>query len=502
MLDADSILPGESFIQLARTIEGNDNTAIIQARFVEISSETIFGRVSNFRFFIDNFLYTYYYYYMNPGFGFYMGHNAIIRVEAFMKCCNLPVSTSTRYFPSGKMTSHDYYEGCLMNGGGYETWVLPQIIAFDQQLHNILTFYLRERRWLVGAQEWFRFFMSKSLNAFGRITIFQRAIFYYAALLGLCGTFLFYYGFHYAFTHPLRSYGVVSYVSSLKDNSYTVGTLLIIASLITLPLVGQIFVYFLVLKKKHLIKTMGGSVKFLFSYYVFVIVNGMTQIIAMCILSQFLILWLARKRITWAAQDRDGTLLPWLVCYKAFWYISFIGAGLLAYAWEKILPYVNKLTVFCVTGLTMDPWQIDLFEIFLLFPALVMLFAPVFARVTSRKAPIFQKLQWLKTYYDDDNLYPVVRKTYQYTEELKNTLEKTASFDAAIADPWFALRHMVSIPYKPKKYAFWKEKLQHKNIKELTRLEKLVVLRCRELWEMFFLKEYARKKNKIIKTTK
>ena len=79
-----------------------------------------------------------------------------------------------------------------MNGGGYETWVLPQIIAFDQQLYNILTFYLRERRWLVGAQEWFRFFMSKSLNAFGRITIFQRAIFYYAALLGLCGTFLFY----------------------------------------------------------------------------------------------------------------------------------------------------------------------------------------------------------------------------------------------------------------------------------------------------------------------
>ena len=110
MLDADSILPGESFIQLARTIEGNDNTAIIQARFVEVSSETIFGQVTNLQFFFKSFLYTYYYYYMNPGLGFYMGHNAIVRVEAFMKCCNLPGSTSTRYFPSGKMTSHDYYE--------------------------------------------------------------------------------------------------------------------------------------------------------------------------------------------------------------------------------------------------------------------------------------------------------------------------------------------------------------------------------------------------------
>ncbi|MBQ5478962.1 MAG: hypothetical protein IIT66_01960, partial [Acetobacter sp.] len=71
MLDADSILPGESFIQLARTIEGNDNTALVQARFVEVSFETFFGRLSNFRFFTDNFLYTYYYYYyyMNPGFG-------------------------------------------------------------------------------------------------------------------------------------------------------------------------------------------------------------------------------------------------------------------------------------------------------------------------------------------------------------------------------------------------------------------------------------------------
>lgn len=73
-----------------------------------------------------------------------------------------------------------------------------------------------------------------------------------------------------------------------------------------------------------------------------------------------------------------------------------------------------------------------------MFPILVLTCAPVFVRVTSRKAPIFQKLQWLKTYYDDDNLYPVVRKTYQYTEEFKKILAKTASFDAAIADPWFA----------------------------------------------------------------
>ncbi|MBO6036868.1 MAG: hypothetical protein J6P38_07315 [Acetobacter sp.] len=86
-----------------------------------------------------------------------------------------------------------------------------------------------------------------------------------------------------------------------------------------------------------------------------------------------------------------------------------------------------------------------------MFPILVLTCAPVFVRVTSRKAPIFQKLQWLKTYYDDDNLYPVVRKTYQYTEEFKKTLAKTASFDAAIADPWFAPKDMVSTPYKPKK---------------------------------------------------
>ncbi|MBQ5516074.1 MAG: hypothetical protein IIT88_03195, partial [Acetobacter sp.] len=339
-----SILPGESFIQLARTIEGNDNTAIIQARFVEVSSETIFGRVSNFRFFTDNFLYTYYYYYMNPGFGFYMGHNAIIRVKAFMKCCNLPVSTSTRYFPSGKMTSHDYYEGCLMNGGGYETWVLPQIIAFDQQLHNILTFYQRERRWLVGAQEWFRFFMSKSLNTFGRLTMFQRAIFYYAAPLGLCGTCVMYYAVHLAFTHSLR----VGWVRTAYQMAISEETkyFLIFASLVMIPLVGQIFVNFLVLRKRHFIEKMGGTVKFFFSYFIFILFNLCVQLIAMCVLSRFLFLWLARKRITWEVQDRDSTLLPCSVCFKSFWYISLLGLMLLTYVYFEIFPYVNTKTMF------------------------------------------------------------------------------------------------------------------------------------------------------------
>ena len=77
---------------------------------------------------------------------------------------------------------------------------------------------------------------------------------------------------------------------------------LIFASLVMIPLVGQIFVNFLVLRKRHFIEKMGGTVKFFFSYFIFILFNLCVQLIAMCVLSRFLFLWLARKRITWEVQ--------------------------------------------------------------------------------------------------------------------------------------------------------------------------------------------------------
>lgn len=490
MLDADSILPGESCITLARTIEGNENTALIQSRFFEVTSSTLFGIVSNFRFLFDNLLYTYYYNYFNPGRGFYMGHNAIIRTDAFMKYCNLPISDKTRFFPEGKMISHDYYEGSLLIGAGYETWILPQIVSFDQQLHNIATFYIRERRWLVGAQSWFKFFMSKSLSTFGKVNMLQRALFYYAATIGFVAFLLSYYGLHYTFTHPLKTRILVIYYHKYQNSGYN-KWLLYLSAILLLPATSQLTIHYIVFRKKHQLQKMGGSIKFIFSYFLFSFLQSNIMLIAMCLINKFLFDWARRKKLVWAAQDRDGALLPWGECIRNFYPISLIGFGILLYIQRNIFPYMHARQ-FRLLGIHIGPWGIAAFKFSIIFPALVFFLAPAIARLTSRSFLWMKKLKWLKTPYDDEDLYPVVSKTYAYTEEMKMHIPATMTFAQAIADPWFAIRHMATTPYRPNKYRFWKEKLEKKNIEDCTRLEKLVIFRCRELWEMFFLKEYKR----------
>lgn len=487
MLDADSIMPGESFITLARSMEGDENIGLIQSRFYEIEAITIFGMVSNFRFLIDNFLYTHYYNFFNPGRGFYMGHNAILRVEAFMKCCNLPVMKRNSFFPGGKLMSHDYYEGCLIMGGGYETWILPQIISFDQQLHNLTTFYIRERRWLVGAQDWFRLFMSSSLDTFGKITMFQRAIFYYAATVGLLTFLASYFGAAYIFQNPMKARFFIE-VFKLASHRTGIHIIIFLGSILLLKSFYQMSIYFIVLMKQKKIKKMGGCIKFFISYYTFALLQSFIMLIAMCLINLFIWAWLKRQPMVWSAQDREGTALSWYDCIKGYYKISLFGLVILHYANAHILPYMH-IQQFRIMGMNIRSVQIPYLKFMLLLPALVLTFSPLFVRLTSISFSQLKKTGWLKTPYDREDQYNVVKNTFKYTEEMRKKIPENISFMTSFKYPWFALRHMANVPSRPDKFNFWKQKLENKNINELTVGEKKVVLRCRELWTLFFLKE-------------
>ena len=51
--------------------------------------------------------------YWAQGFGNYWGHNAIIRTEPFMQCCDLPQLPGRKPF-GGQILSHDFVEAALL----------------------------------------------------------------------------------------------------------------------------------------------------------------------------------------------------------------------------------------------------------------------------------------------------------------------------------------------------------------------------------------------------
>ncbi|MFX8942066.1 hypothetical protein ABTN11_20535, partial [Acinetobacter baumannii] len=61
---------------------------------------------------------------MFMGHACYIGHNAIIRMDAFMQHCILPRLSGPPPW-GGKPLSHDIIESALMARAGYEVWFLP-----------------------------------------------------------------------------------------------------------------------------------------------------------------------------------------------------------------------------------------------------------------------------------------------------------------------------------------------------------------------------------------
>ncbi|MBR2124142.1 MAG: hypothetical protein IJ934_03050 [Acetobacter sp.] len=129
-------------------------------------------------------------------------------------------------------------------------------------------------------------------------------------------------------------------------------------------------------------------------------------------------------------------------------------------------------------------------------PLIAMVFAPVLIHFTSRSFPLMEKMGWLKHQWAGENEHPVLRETRNMTSWFEEQIPEEWGFEQALSDPYFALRHLALCPSRPQKYAFWKDKLAGRNIQDLTRLEKLVVFRCRELWEMFMTKNLDVSKEK------
>jgi membrane glycosyltransferase len=80
----------------------------------------------------------------------YWGHNAILRVEPFMRHCAL-AKLPGRGGLAGEILSHDFVEAAMMGRQGYEVWLVPDLGgSWEQSPSNLLDELQRDRRWCQG----------------------------------------------------------------------------------------------------------------------------------------------------------------------------------------------------------------------------------------------------------------------------------------------------------------------------------------------------------------
>jgi membrane glycosyltransferase len=179
-------MTGETITALVGLMETHPKAGIIQTAPRACGVQTLHARAQQFAGRVTGRLFTAGMQYWQLGESHYWGHNAIIRVEPFMKHCalaRLPGSGGL----SGEILSHDFVEAALMRRAGYYTWLVTDLEgSYEQQPSNLLEELQRDRRWCQGNLMNFRLITEPGFQPAHRAMLITGAMAYVSAPLWLC----------------------------------------------------------------------------------------------------------------------------------------------------------------------------------------------------------------------------------------------------------------------------------------------------------------------------
>ncbi len=150
VLDADSLMAGDTIVRLAHAMELNSSAALIQTQPIIVNARSLFSRLQQFAGRVYGPLIATGNAWWHSTESNYWGHNAIIRVRAFAEHAGLPELRGRRPF-GGHILSHDFVEAALMRRSGWAVYMAPELGgSFEEVPPSILDFAARDRRWCQG----------------------------------------------------------------------------------------------------------------------------------------------------------------------------------------------------------------------------------------------------------------------------------------------------------------------------------------------------------------
>ncbi|MGR9107857.1 MAG: glucans biosynthesis glucosyltransferase MdoH [Gammaproteobacteria bacterium] len=160
VVDADSLMEGETIIRMVRLMQLEPEIGILQSAPSIINGKSLFARTQQFANRVYGPIFTSGLAALQLGDAAYWGHNAILRTEAFMRHCGLRRLRGPGLF-GGSILSHDFVEAAFMGRAGYEVWLEPGLTGSFEEVPPTLEDDLqRDKRWAKGNLQhiWLLFF--------------------------------------------------------------------------------------------------------------------------------------------------------------------------------------------------------------------------------------------------------------------------------------------------------------------------------------------------------
>lgn len=183
MLDADSIMSGETIVRMVQMMDALPQAGMIQTAPKAVNRRSLLARMQQFSSRVYGPMFAAGLHFWQLGDGQYWGHNTIIRVKPFTDHCGLPCLPGKPPL-GGEIMSHDFVEAALLGRAGWQIWLAYDLEGtYEEVPSTLLEEMNRDRRWCQGNLQHLRLLFTEGLFGAHRVLFLNGVLSYVSALL-------------------------------------------------------------------------------------------------------------------------------------------------------------------------------------------------------------------------------------------------------------------------------------------------------------------------------
>ncbi len=333
ILDADSLMTGAALRKLVGLMDANPRAALIQAPAQLVGRHSLFARIQQFSSSVYGPVHGAGLAFLQGADGNYYGHNAIIRVHAFMQHCGLPKLPGRPPF-GGEIMSHDFVEAAFLRRAGWEVWMAPDLGgSFEEPPPSLLDHLIRDRRWCQGNLQHLRIVFAQGLTLPSRLHLAMGIMSYVASPLWLLLlVFSAIDMMNYVAPAPASYIGL--WPSLAHSVSYAAEMVVLVLATLVLLYVPKLLAALALLEDPVATRAHGGTSAVFRGLFWESVFSTLMAPIVMLQHSWYVLSILMGMATGWNSQTRTDRALPWDFVAGKFWPHTLIGVVATVILWR------------------------------------------------------------------------------------------------------------------------------------------------------------------------
>src|SRR5215210_5071211 len=310
VLDADSLMTGETIVRLAAAMEADPDAGIIQSLPLIINRNTLFARLQQFAARVTGPVIATGLSAWTGKDGNYWGHNAIIRTRAFAAHCGMP-DLKGRPPLGGHIMSHDFVEAALIRRAGWTVYMLPDLGgSYEESPPSLIDLATRDRRWCQGKLQHLRVMGARGLQlptrqhfATGIMSYLASPFWLFQLIVGIALVLQTTYIRPEYFTKEVTLFPVWPRFDPER-------ALMLFGATMAILLAPKFFGLLLMLMRPEGRRACGGAIRLVVSAFIEIVISALVAPILMLIQSGSVFQILLGRDTGWQPQRRDDGSIP------------------------------------------------------------------------------------------------------------------------------------------------------------------------------------------------